>query len=158
MPRPGPWRRDLTHPIQVLQHELNRLFDEFWTPTRVAPDAGPPPMDLEPASWTPPVDLVETPEAFVLTADLPGVDPSTIDLSITGNVLTLRGIKPAEGTDGNGPNTLRERQFGPFHRQIVLNGDVNFDAAQAEARNGVLKIRIPKQEATRPRTIKVQAS
>ena len=44
------------------------------------------------------------------------------------------------------PASLRERRFGPFHRQVALTGEVNFDAAQAEARNGVLKIRLPKRE------------
>jgi HSP20 family protein len=155
MPRPGPWRRELTHPIQALQHELNRLFDEYWGPARVA-GGGPAPTDLEPASWSPAIDLVESPDAFVLTAELPGVEPSTIDLSITGNVLTLRGVKPAEGVDSPEPGPLSERRFGPFHRQVALPGEVDFDAAQAEARNGVLKIRLPKQEATKPRTIRVQ--
>jgi HSP20 family protein len=157
MPRPGPWRRELTHPIHVLQTELNRLFDEYWHPGRVEA-AGPAPMDLEAASWSPAVDVVESPDGFVVSAELPGVDPSTIDLSVTGNVLTLRGVKPFEGTESPGTGPLRERKFGPFHRQVTLPGEVNYDAAQAEARQGVLIIRIPKQEASKPRTIRVQTA
>ena len=154
MARTGPWRRDFTTPLFALQSELNRIFDEYVNPSRFAP-AQAPPMDLEPASWSPSVDLVETPDAYVVTADVPGVDPSSIDLSVTGNVLTLRGVKPAEsGNEPNGP--LRERQFGPFHRQIVLSGAVDFEAAQAEARTGVLRISLPNREAARPRTIPVQ--
>ena len=152
MARFGPWRREFTVPLQALQTELNRLFDEYWSPTRYP--AGQAPMDLEPASWSPAVDLVETAEGFVLTAEVPGVDPATIDLSVTGNVLTIRGVKPAEEQEATG--SLRERQFGPFHRQVALSGEVNFDSVQADARNGVLRIYLPKQEAARPRTIPVQ--
>jgi HSP20 family protein len=155
MARLGPWRRELTTPLFALQNELNRLFEEYVNPGRFTA-AQSAPMDLEPASWSPAVDLVETPDAYVLTAEVPGVEPASIDLSITGNVLTIRGVKPTEG----GPEpagALRERQFGPFHRQIVLSGEVNFDETQADARNGVLRIRLPKREAARPRTIPVQS-
>lgn len=155
MARLGPWRRELTTPLFALQSELNRLFDEYVNPTRFAAGQSAP-MDLEPASWSPAVDLVETAEAYVVVADVPGVDPSSIDLSLTGNVLSLRGVKPDEhAAESAGP--LRERQFGPFHRQVVLSGDVDFEATQAEARNGVLKIRLPKREAARPRTIPVHS-
>lgn len=155
MARLGPWRRELTTPLFALQSELNRLFDEYVNPARFAPGQAPP-MDLEPASWSPAVDLVETAEAYVVVADVPGVDPGTIDLSLTGNVLTVRGVKPDElATEAAGPQ--RERVFGPFHRQVVLSGAVDFEATQAEARNGVLRIRLPKREAARPRTIPVHS-
>ncbi len=154
MARFGPWRRELTTPLFALQSELNRLFDEYVSPTRFTAPGQSTPMDLEPASWNPAIDLVETADAYVVTADVPGVDPSTIDLSVTGNVLTLRGVKPDEhGAEASGP--LRERAFGPFHRQVVLSGAVDFEAAQADARNGVLKVKLPKREAAKPRTIPV---
>jgi HSP20 family protein len=154
MARFRPWRREFTVPLQALQTELNRLFDEYWNTERFS--GGPSsPMDLEPAAWVPALDLAESEDAYVLSAELPGVDPSSIDLSVTGNVLTLRGVKPsASDVEPTGP--LRERQFGAFHRQVILSGEVNFDAAQAESRNGVLVVRLPKQEAARPRTIPVQ--
>ncbi|GAC1467312.1 MAG: Hsp20/alpha crystallin family protein [Isosphaeraceae bacterium] len=156
MARFGPWRREMTLPLQALQTELNRMFDEYWNPSRFTSDHASP-MDMEPASWTPAVDLVETADACVLSVEVPGVDPASIDLSVTGNVLTLRGIKPNdESTEPGGP--LRERRFGPFHRQVILTGDVNFDAVQADARNGVLKVRIPKKETVKARTIPVQTA
>lgn len=156
MARFAPWRRELAAPLQSLQTELNRLFDEYWNPARFASAGQNPPMDLEPANWSPEVDLVETADAYHLTAEVPGVEPSSIDLSVTGNMLTLRGIKPADETPESS-GLLRERRFGPFHRQVALSGEVNFDAVQAEARNGVLKIRLPKQETAKPRTIPVKA-
>lgn len=157
MPRFAPWRREIAAPLQSLQTELNRLFDEYWNPARFATGGQHPPMDLEPASWSPEVDLVETPDAYLLTAEVPGVEPSSIDLSVTGNVLTLRGVKPGDEPRDGEAALLRERRFGPFHRQVALSGEVNFDAVQAEARDGVLKIRLPKKETARPRTIPVKA-
>jgi HSP20 family protein len=154
MARQGPWQRDPTAPLSILQAELQRLLGEYWNPERFT-TAHTPPVDIEHASWTPAIDLVETPDAFILLADLPGVDASAIDLSLTANVLTLRGTKSPE--IGAEPTSAhRERVFGSFHRQVVLPGEVDFEATQAEARNGVLKIQLPKREAARARTIPVE--
>jgi HSP20 family protein len=155
MPRTGPWRRDLAAPFHVLQGELNRIFDEYVNPARYT-GGQTPPVDLEPATWIPALDLVETADSYVLTAEVPGVDPASIDLSVTGNVLSLRGVKPGEAPDATAP--LHERQYGPFYRQVVLSTEVDFDGAQAEARDGVLRIRLPKQEAAKPRTIPVKTT
>lgn len=154
MARPIPWRRDLSAPFHVLQNELNRLMEEYWNPARLGPSQ-PSPVDLEPTGWSPAIDLFETADEFVLIAELPGVDPASIDLSVTGNILNLRGVKNPEAVaEGHAP--LRERHFGTFHRQVVLSNEVNFDAVQAEARHGVLKVRLPKQEIAKARTIPVQ--
>jgi len=154
MARPTPWRRELSAPFHVLQSELNRLMEEYWNPARLGPSPAPP-MDLEPTGWNPAIDLFEKADEFVLIAELPGVEPSSIDLSVTGNILSLRGVKtPEEVAEGHAP--LRERRFGTFHRQIPLSNEVNFEAAQAEARHGVLTVRLPKQEVAKPRTIPVQ--
>ena len=154
MARFTPLRHEVTTALQGLQSELNRLFEEYWTPARVG-GAGPSPVDLGRSAWSPAIDLFETPEEIVLVADLPGVDPSRIDLSVTGNVLTLRGDKlAAEILPGQA--LTQERSSGAFHRQVVLSNAVNFEAAQAEARNGVLRVRLPKQEAAKPRTIPIR--
>jgi HSP20 family protein len=154
MIRPGSWRREITVPLQSLQTELNRLFEEYWQPQPGGP-ASSQPTDLASSVWTPAIDLSETPTELVLVVDLPGVDPSAIDLSLTGNVLSLRGEKAtAEVPDGH--NRARERAVGSFHRQITLTEAVDFDRVQAEVKNGVLTVRLPKQEAARPRTIPIQ--
>ncbi len=99
--------------------------------------------------------MLETVDEIVLVAELPGVDPNSIDLSVTGKILSLRGVKnPDAPAEGHTP--LRERQFGAFHRQVVLASEVNFDAAQAEARLGVLRVRLPKVDVAKPRVIPVQ--
>jgi HSP20 family protein len=154
MPRPTQWRREFSAPLHALQSELNRLFDEYWNPSRVGP-VQPPPTDIEPAAWIPAVDVIETPQEVIVLAELPGVDPASIDLSVTGNVLSLRGEKRA-GDFPDGSGSVRERLFGAFHRQVSLPGEVNFEGVQAEARDGVLKVRLPKQEEARRRKIPIQ--
>ncbi len=156
MNRHSTWRRELTTPLHALQGELNRLFEEYWTPTGMG-EAASAPMDLVPSAWNPRVDVYETNEGFVLLADLPGVEPASIDLSVTGNVLTLRGEKVASELP-EGHAQAREREVGAFHRQVTLSSEVNFDAVQAESRNGVLKVTLPKQEAAKPRTIPIVPS
>jgi HSP20 family protein len=154
MSRSTQWRREFTAPLHALQNELNRLLEEYWSPSRMGPGR---PTDLEPAAWTPAVDVIDTPQEVVIMAELPGVDPTAIDLSVTGNVLSLRGEKKAsEIPEGSG--TVRERVFGSFHRQVNLPGEVNMEGVQAEARDGVLKVRIPKQEEARRRTIPIRPS
>ena len=154
MIRPGTWRRELTVPLQSLQSELNRLFEEYWQPLAAGPAASSP-TDLATSVWTPAIDLAETPAELVLVVDLPGVDPSTIDLSLTDKVLSIRGEKLAAEVP-NGHNRVRERPAGSFHRQVTLTENVDFDRVQAEAKDGVLTVRLPKQETARPRTIPIQ--
>jgi HSP20 family protein len=154
MIRPGIWRRELSVPLQSLQTELNRLFEEYWQPGSAPGAATTAPTDLATAVWTPAIDLAETPTELVLVVDLPGVDPTKIDLSLTGNVLTLRGEKVAvEVADGHA--RAHERPIGAFHRQVTLTEAVDFDRVQAESKNGVLTVRLPKQETARPRTIPI---
>jgi HSP20 family protein len=154
MIRPGIWRREFTVPLQTLQSELNRLFEEYWQPAAgVVPGATP--TDLATAVWTPAIDLSETPNDLILVVDLPGVDPASIDLSLTGNVLSLRGEK-AIGDQSGATLRVRERATGSFHRQVTLTEEVDFDHVVAEARNGVLTVRLPKREAAKPRTIRIQ--
>ncbi len=156
MARFSHWGREFSAPLSVIQSELNKIFDEYWNPARFPTSQGPPP-NRETSTWVPAIDLVETSDAYVLTVEVPGVDPGSIDLSLTGNSLNIRGIKPTE--ESHGPTSaVLERRFGPFFRQVVLPGEVDFEATQAEARLGVLKIRLPKRESSRSRTIPVHSS
>ncbi len=155
MLRPGSWRREFAVPIQTIQTELNRLIEEYWqSPAAVGPNAEP--TDLASTAWTPAIDLFETATEMVLMVDLPGVDPASIDLSLTGNVLSLRGEKASAEVPG-GRSRAKERPAGTFRRQITLTETVDFDRVQAQAKDGVLTVRLPKQETARSRTITIQA-
>jgi len=154
MARSTHWRREASGPFHLLQHELNRFLEEYLQPGRYRPSE-PPPTDLDPSEWNPSVDVYETPDEMIVVAELPGVDPASIDLAVTGNVLSLRGVKET----GDLPEPLlqvRERRFGAFYRQLTLPHEVDFDKAQAEANHGVLKIRLPKRIAAKPRTIPIR--
>jgi HSP20 family protein len=151
--RPHEWRRELAVPLQVLQGELNRLFEEYWDPSRPAPAKEP--TDTAPVAWAPPVDLDEAADELVLRVDLPGVDPSGVDLSLTGNVLTLRGERPSPAPDG-ATERVRERPSGAFLRRVTLPEEVAFEGVQAECKHGVLTVRLPRHDRSRPRTIPIR--
>ncbi len=154
MPRASQWHRDATKVLHPLQHALNRLVEDYFQPSRYD-NADSSPTDLDPTAWTPPVDLYETPEELVIVAEVPGVDPASIDLAVTGNTLTLRGVKEA----GDLPEAVvpvRERVFGAFHRQITLPNEVDLEQIVADASHGVLRVRLPKRSAAKPRTIPIR--
>ncbi|HEV3166781.1 MAG TPA: Hsp20/alpha crystallin family protein [Isosphaeraceae bacterium] len=154
MNRPGPFP-DFSVPISALQGELNRLIEHYW-PIR-PPGAAGPSAERPSATWTPAVDLYETADEVVLLADLPGVNPSGIDLTVDGRLLTLRGEKPPGTAEGPASSDLtRERSFGPFHRQITLPSEVNADGVRANVHSGVLEVHLPKTESARSRTIPIQ--
>ena len=156
MVRSGYWRREAPGAFNFLQHELGRLLEEYLQTGRYRrTEAGP--TDLDPSAWSPAVDVYDTPEEVIVVAELPGVDPATIDLAVTGNLLTLRGLKETNSFPENLLQT-RERQLGAFHRQLTLSNEVDFDKAHAEANHGVLKIRLPKRSAAKPRTIPIRPS
>jgi HSP20 family protein len=154
MPRFSQWPRDAATPFHILQQELHRLLDQYIGPVRFG-ETEARPTDLDPSSWSPPVDVYETPEDLLVAVEVPGVDPSTIDVAATGNVLTLKGVKQA-GSLPEPQIQVRERLFGAFHRQITLPTEVDFDKAEATIDHGVLQIRLPKRTAAKTRTIPVR--
>jgi HSP20 family protein len=156
MARSSHWRREPFSPINILQHELGRVLEEYIRSGRY-PDSEGAPTDLVPSAWTPAVDVYETAEEVVVLAEIPGVDPASVDLAVTGNVLTLRGGKETSDMP-DAVIQLKERRFGPFHRELTLSNEVDLDKAQADAKQGVLKIRIPKRMAAKPRTIPIRPS
>jgi HSP20 family protein len=104
-----------------------------------------------------PVDLYETGDEVVIKASLPGVKPQDIDISVTGQHLTLKAHSQEEKEEQGQNWYRRERRAGAFVRQIQLPTDVEADKAQAEFEHGVLRLTLPKAEAVKPKTIKVSA-
>ena len=149
------WRREPFIP-GFLQNELARLLEEYLQPQGRG-SGQTPPTDLESTGWSPHIDVYETLEETLVVAEIPGVDPSKVELSITGNMLVLRGVKEI-GELPEPQLQVRERRFGTFLRQVMVSSDVEFEASQAEAKNGVLVIRLPKRKAAQPRTIPIRQS
>lgn len=103
-----------------------------------------------------PVDLYETGDEVIVEAALPGIKPDDIDVSVTGQALTIRG-EHKEAHDEKAQNFYRhERRHGTFVRQIGLPTEVDASKANAEYENGVLHLTLPKAESMKPKSIKIQ--
>jgi HSP20 family protein len=103
------------------------------------------------------VDMMQTEDEVIVKASLPGVKPEDIHISVTGDVLTLKGEVREEKTTDQAAYHLRERRYGAFARSLSLPVDVVADQAKAEFENGVLTLTLPKAEEHKPKTITVKA-
>ena len=113
------------------------------------------------SSWIPAVDFEDRGEHYLVTADLPGIKPEDVEISLDGDVLQIKGERLAETDTGEneGKRYRRtERVCGAFRRSFQLPADVDPDAIEAHGKDGVLHIRIGKHAATQPRRITVQAN
>ena len=130
----------------ALRRELDELFDRFGTvtPARTVYSA------------YPAVNLYETDEAYVLTAELPGLAPGDLDISLEGSTVTLRGERKAASEEGASVHR-RERPSGAFRRAFDLPVPIHGEKVEAVHKNGVLTLRLPKAPEHRPRQIAVKA-
>lgn len=150
------WRQNLVARLLELQQELGQILARQGPAAGPAPEGPEAPTELDPSTWDPALDLVEDAEQVRLWVDLPGVDPASIDLTVTGNVLSLRGRRGPVEEANTGRSHVLERPVGPFARQVLLPCEVDVDQAAAHARDGVLEVRLPKAEAVRPQTIPIR--
>jgi HSP20 family protein len=133
--------------VYTLHDQINRLFNETFD--RSSEEA-----NLTP--WAPAVDIFETEHELVVKADLPDIKPEELDIRAENNVLTIRGERKFE-KKVNENNYLRvERSYGAFSRSFSLASTVNAEAIQADYKNGVLTLSIPKREEAKPKQIKVR--
>jgi HSP20 family protein len=103
------------------------------------------------------VDVVDTQEDIVVTASVPGLKPEDLDISLTGDTLTIKGELKVEQKVEEANYVRRERRYGSFQRTLSLPTMVQADKAKAEFENGVLTLTLPKAEEVKPKTIKVKA-
>ncbi|MCX7521250.1 Hsp20/alpha crystallin family protein [Microbacterium sp. STN6] len=104
-----------------------------------------------------PMDLYRDGDVYVLNADLPGIDPGSVDIDVDGQLLTIRAERTL--TSGDGVKWLaRERQAGSFLRQLNLGQGIDTDRISASYTNGVLSVTIPVSEKAKPRKIEVTAA
>ncbi len=131
-----------------LWNEVNQLFDRAAASNDGSSGAT--------ADWAPPVDIEEYSNKFVLTADVPGVDPSAVEVTLENGVLTLSGTREQAIQKEAVESRRSERVTGRFHRRFSLPDTVDAEAVQAQGKHGVLEITIPKRAATQPRRIAVK--
>lgn len=140
------WTPSRTRNLVDFRDEMDRLLDTFLTTRPVA----------TPNAWVPAVDVEETSDGFVFRADLPGVESKDVKVSLTADVLTIRGERKRETKSTEGDVHRTERVFGSFERSFTLPSPVRGDQVKATVRDGVLEVRVPKAEEARVREIEVQ--
>jgi HSP20 family protein len=137
--------------LNTIQNEMNRLFNTFFEAPPASSSGGHTTM----RRWIPAMDLVETEDAFVLRADLPGLSESDVNIELEDNVLTLSGERKAEHEERKEGYYRVERASGSFSRSLTLPEGVNPEAVTAAFERGVLEIRIPKPEQRKPRKVSI---
>jgi HSP20 family protein len=108
--------------------------------------------------WNPPVDVYETADSIVLKADLPEVNKDDVDISVQGNVLTIRGERKREQEVKEQNYYRMERSHGTFTRSFTLPGTVDAEKIEAGFTGGVLTVTLPKREESKPKQIRVKLS
>lgn len=108
------------------------------------------------ANWAPSVDITENDNAFTLLADIPGVEPKDIEISMEKGVLTIKGERNTENVEEKENYRRVERQSGHFYRRFTLPDSADADKIEATSEHGVLKITIPKREVSVSRRIEVK--
>jgi len=142
--------RDHSNEFATLGTRINRMLNDVFSGADWAhPDSAA-------AAWVPPVDVLEQPEAIRIMAELPGVKPEDVKISVEGNVLTLHGTKQQVAEERTERVHRYERMYGAFERSFTLPASVDTQHIEAGYDNGVLTITLPKAEQAKPRQIAVQ--
>lgn len=150
-----PWHRDRhpsegrrpADPISSLQRELNRVFEDFAQGSDFAPWLG---AGAEGFPFQPSLDVRETEDEILVTADLPGLEEKDIELKLSSDTLTLRGERREERKQEEGELPHRiERAYGSFQRTVSLPCEVDAEKAEAVFTKGVLSVTLPKVEEAR---------
>ncbi len=133
--------------LTSLREDMERLFNSFFERY---------PREKAEGFWSPPLDVEETENEFVIKAELPGMKKEDIKVSLSGDTLTISGEKKKEAEEKGKTYYRMERSYGKFQRTITLPAEVEMDKAKASYQNGVLTLNLPKSEVARPREIPIQ--
>ncbi len=131
-----------------LRDEINRLFDLPFGETRESEFFG----------WAPAVDLYEDKDSIVVKAELPGMNKDEINLSLHQGTLVISGERKTESHDGEGESSRSERFFGRFQRALELPRPVDANKVTASYKDGILTVKLPKTEESKPKQISVKAA
>jgi HSP20 family protein len=142
-----PFTRGSLRDFMSLHEAMDRLFNESVVPSQ-GTDNG---------SIALPVNVREEKDQYVITAALPGVRPEDVQIEATSNAITISGETTDEREVDEGEYVRRERRFGRFFRMLELPVEINAEAAEASFENGVLTLRVPKSEATKPKQVRVNS-
>ena len=135
--------------MTAMKNRINRMFSEPYWLTRRMDD------DTDMGMWNPAVDLYEKDDHFVIKAELPGVDKKNISIDLKDRVLTLAGERSYENEVKEESYYRRERSYGKFQRAFTLPADVDSDKINAEFKDGLLQIEVPKPEQQKPKQVTI---
>ena len=133
--------------FKTLQTQLNRIFEPF---ARVNAED----EDLVSGAWVPPVDVAETQDKILVRAEIPGMKQDAIQIEFENGLLTLRGERTIEKTEGLTWHRV-ERTYGNFSRSFTLPRTVDPEKITATYRDGILEIEVPKREEAKPKQIRI---
>ncbi|NCF80062.1 MAG: Hsp20 family protein [Proteobacteria bacterium] len=137
--------------LRRFNEDVNQLFSE----SRNLPVGEDDRSSIVTSNWSPAVDIKEEDERFVLKADIPGVDPKDIDVTMADGVLTIKGERKHESEEEAEGYKRVERSYGSFYRRFSLPDTADAERVTAKGKDGVLEVFIPKQEKVQPRRIAV---
>jgi len=133
--------------LDQMRRDMDRALD-----TRTAEGSS-----VATSDWVPAVDIKEEKDSFVIVADIPGVDPNDIEVHMENGMLTIKGEKESEKKEEREGYKRVERSFGSFYRRFSLPDTADAEKITAKSNNGVLEVRIAKQEQVQPRKISVNS-
>ena len=130
--------------IETIRQQLNKVFDQLAT-TR----------DNSEAAWMPALELAGAGDNFVLKAQLPGIDPKDIDVQVTREAISISGERRYENTEEKPGCVRSEFRYGKFHRVLSLPAHIQNDSVQAECKDGILTLTLPKVTEARNKVVKI---
>ncbi|CUQ65903.1 Hsp20/alpha crystallin family protein [Candidatus Nitrospira inopinata] len=149
--------RELTSRVEDLEQWMDRFMDDLWRrplPSLFGWDRW---LSHRPFAWRmPAIDVYEEKDTVVVKAELPGMSKDDIEVTLTGDTLTLKGEKKEEHETREGDYYRRERSYGSFARTVELPCEVKQDEIKASFKDGVLDIRLPKTEEAKKKSIAVK--
>ena len=137
--------------LSRLHSRINDLFDESVGRARTLPSA-------TAGAWLPPVDILESKDAYLIRAELPGMKKEDFNLEVNDGTLTLSGERKPEGLSNDVEYHRTERVHGRFSRSFYLPQTVKQDGIKATYREGILEIHVPKVEEAKPRQISISVN
>jgi HSP20 family protein len=130
------------NPLFDLRREMDRLFDDFWTPTTTQTEN----------AWHPACDVEENDDHYLMTVEMPGVPRDQIKIECVDNQVTISGER---SSDQKKSKAYSDRYYGKFYRSFTLPAGVNADKVEANYQDGILRLYVPKAESAKPRQIKI---
>ncbi|KPK82502.1 MAG: hypothetical protein AMS25_02075 [Gemmatimonas sp. SM23_52] len=145
-------------PISRFHEEVDRLFERFFREPFLGESRLLPELRSWTTAWSPSLDVKESEDEITVRAELPGVDPKEIDISLHGDVLNISGEKREESEERREGYYDTERRFGSFRRSIALPAEVDQEKISAEYDKGVLTVKLQKSGRTAAKRIPVTVS